>query len=79
MKSEENNFAEKLLPLLEFSKYFIDTFIFNSNLKLFQKIILIIKIIKLNLHLTTMKIINIFRYNKKKPHIKIDLRIKINV
>ena len=71
MKSEENNFAEKLLPLLEFSKYFIDTFIFNSNLKLFQKIILIIKIIKLNLHLTTMKIINIFRYNKKKPHIKI--------
>ena len=37
MKSEENNFAEKILPLLEFSKYFIYTFILNSNLKLFQK------------------------------------------
>ncbi len=71
MKSEENNSIEKFFPLFEFSKYFFNTFIFNSNLKLFEKKILIFKIIKLNLHLSIMKIINIFRYKKQKPHIKI--------
>jgi glycosyltransferase involved in cell wall biosynthesis len=71
MKSEENNIVERFLPLLEFTKYFVKTFILKPDLKFFQKIILVLKITKLNLHLSIMKIINTFRFSKSKPHIKI--------
>tara|TARA_B100000900_G_scaffold410801_1_gene429279 strand:- start:608 stop:1507 length:900 start_codon:yes stop_codon:yes gene_type:complete len=70
MKSEENKTIEKFLPLFEFSKYFTKSFLLNDQVGLIQKLILSLKLIKLNLHLSLMKIINILRYNNT-PHKKI--------
>ena len=70
MKSEENKTIEKFLPLFEFSNYFIKSFLLDHQLSFLKKKILFFKLVKLNLHLSLMKIINVLRYNNK-PHKKI--------
>lgn len=70
MKSEENKNIEKFLPLFEFSSYFTKSFLLNNQIGFMSKLILSFKLIKLNLHLSLMKIINVLRYNNK-PHKKI--------
>ena len=70
MKNQENKLIEKFLPLYEFSSYFIKSFLLNNKISFINRSILSLKLIKLNLYLSYMKITNIFRY-KNKPHRKI--------